>query len=73
MGNHYFHVGSITNAMRGKKILENNGIRAYVHRSSNPSQGDGCGYSLLVTGQEQRAEKLLRGQGVRIVRISDAL
>ena len=49
MANHYIHVGSITNAMRGKKLLEERGIRAYVHRASNPPEGDGCGYSLLVT------------------------
>ncbi len=73
MANHYIHVGSITNAMRGKKLLEAHGIRAYVHRASNPPEGDGCGYSLLVTDKVSQAEATLRKNGVRVVRVSDAL
>ena len=73
MANYYIHVGSITNAMRGKKLLEMRSIRAYVHRASNPADGDGCGYSLLVTDKVGQAEEILRKNGVRIVRISDAL
>ncbi|MBE6778380.1 MAG: DUF3343 domain-containing protein [Ruminococcaceae bacterium] len=73
MANHYIHVGSITNAMRGKSLLEQQGIRAYVHRTTNPPQGDGCGYSLLVTGNLGQAKETLVRAGVRVVRISDAL
>lgn len=73
MANQYIHVGSITGAMRGKQVLEKQGIRAYVHRASNPPQGDGCGYSLLVTGDAQRAVAVLRKNGVRVTRVSDAL
>ena len=73
MANHYIHVGSITNAMRGKRLLEAKGIAAYVHRASNPPDGDGCGYSLLVTDSVGQAESILRKSGVRVVRISDAL
>lgn len=73
MGNRYIHVGSITNAMRGKQLLEKQGIRCYTQRSASPKEGDGCGYGLLVVGDSQRAEQILRRSGVRIVRISDAL
>ena len=73
MANFYIHVGSVTNAMRGKRLLEEQGIRAYLHRTSHPSDGDGCGYSLLVTGDATRAERLLRQQGIRVIRISDAM
>lgn len=73
MANQYIHVGSITNAMRGKRLLEQQGIPAYIHRSSNPPQGDGCGYSLLVTKQVGQAEQALRRGGVRIVRISEGI
>ena len=73
MANHYIHVGSITNAMRGKKLLEAKGIRSLVHRASNPPDGDGCGYSLLVTERVGQAEEILRKSGVRVVRVSDAL
>lgn len=73
MGNRYLYVGSITNAMRGKRILEKEGIPAYVHRSSNAAEGDGCGYSLLVTRDANRAVEYLRRGGVRLIRVSDAM
>ena len=62
-----------TNLSRGIKLLEAAGLRAFVHRSSNPPQGDGCGYSLLVTEKVGQAERVLQNGGVRVLRISDAL
>lgn len=73
MGNRYIHVGSITNAMRGKQLLEEQGIHAYLHRASHPMDGDGCGYSLLVTGAVEQAVSILHKRGVRVIRVSDAM
>lgn len=73
MANHYIHVGSITNAMRGKRLLEEQGVRAYVHRNPRPSEADGCGYSLLVIGEENTAAHILQNRGVRVLRITEAL
>ena len=39
MPNFYIHVGSVTNAMRGKQLLEEQGMRAYLHRTQHPSIG----------------------------------
>ena len=73
MANHYIHVGSVTNAMRGKQLLEAEGMRAYLHRSVRPPEGDGCGYSLLVTESVQKAVQILQNRGVRVIRVSDAM
>ena len=73
MANYYIHVGSITNAMRGRRLLEEQGIRAYLHRSSRPAENDGCGYHLLVTEPPGKAEEILRRWGVRVMRISEAM
>ena len=73
MANYYIHVGSVTNAMCGKQLLAEQGMVAYLHRSSHPADGDGCGYSLLVTDGVQKAEQLLRQRGVRVIRITDAM
>ena len=73
MANYYIHVGSITNAMRGKHLLEEQGIRGYLHRSTRPAENDGCGYHLLVMEESRRAEQILRKAGVRIIRISEAM
>ena len=73
MGNYYIHVGSITNAMRGRRVLESQGIRSILQRASTPKDTEGCGYRLLVTVDPQRAVTILRDHGVRIVRVSEAL
>lgn len=73
MANYYIHVGSVTNAMRGKQLLAEQGIRAYLHRNSHPDEGDGCGYRLLVTGNAQQAERILQQRGVRVIRITEAM
>lgn len=62
----YFNVSSVTNAMRGKKLLEQNGIHGYINRTVDEEGSNGCGYSLLVSGDVERAEKLLTGAGIRI-------
>ena len=73
MANRYIHVGSITNAIRGKGLLQKQGIRSYIHRSVDPPQGDGCGYSLLVTEKSGQATEILTRNGVRIIRVSEGI
>ena len=73
MSNYYIHVGSITNAMRGKQLLEAEGIRTYLHRTSHPTDGDGCGYSLLVSDGVDKAVNILKKRGVRVIRVTDAM
>ena len=68
----YFNVSSITNAMRGKNLLERNGIHGYINRTVDEEGNNGCGYSLLVTGDTVRAESLLRAAGVRILGVIPA-
>lgn len=72
MANQYIHVGSITNAMRGKQLLEKQGLRAFLHRSS-AQEREGCGYSLLVSDDSGRAVGILKSGGVRVIRVSEAL
>lgn len=58
-------VRSITNAIKGQKILEQNGMEAYVKRS-NPSAREGCGYAIDVSGDINRALTLLENAGIQI-------
>ena len=62
----YFNVSSITNAMRGKNLLERTGIHGYINRTVDEEGNNGCGYSLLVRGDTAKAESLLRASGIRI-------
>ncbi len=65
-----FHVNSITYAMRGKSILEKNGIRAKIERSADKTDRQGCGYSLIVWGQGDQARGLLTQNGIPIRKIT---
>lgn len=66
MSNLCFYVSSITNAMRGKALLERNGIRSFITRSANDTVRNGCGYCIVVSQNQQQAERLLRSAGIRI-------
>ena len=51
------HVSSITNAMRGKSVLERNGFTAYVQRAVDAQGNNGDG---------DKAEQLLKNAGIRV-------
>ena len=61
-----FQVSSVTAAMRGKKVLERNGIKSYMGRTIREDGKNGCGYSLTVYEDADKAERLLRSSGIRI-------
>ena len=61
-----FNVSSVTNAMRGKSLLERNGIHAYVSRTIDENGNNGCGYSVAAASEPERAEQLLLSAGIRI-------
>lgn len=61
-----FYVSSITNAMRGKELLEKNRIRAYISRSIDENTKNGCGYCIYVSSDFEKAQNLLRSSGIRI-------
>ena len=60
------HVSSITNAMRGKSVLERNGFTAYVQRAVDAQGNNGWGYSLRTNGDGDKAEQLLKNAGIRV-------
>ncbi len=59
-------ISSVTNAMRGKQILEKNGFSVQIQRSFHSQDNNGCGYRLLVKGDERRARELLKSAGLRL-------
>ena len=66
MGKVYFYVSSITNAMRGKSILERSGIRSSINRSTDDKIKNGCGYIIMVFNNGDAAERILSSSGIRI-------
>lgn len=65
------YVSSITNAMRGKTLLEKQGMTVHMQRAANPQEAHGCGYSLLVRGNSEQAQSLLKHAGIRLVGIAN--
>ena len=60
-----YAVGSVTNAMRGKELLSKSGITAYVGRVK-PDESTGCGYTLTVVGDAEKAAHLLKAAGIQV-------
>lgn len=58
-------VGSVTNAMRGRELLQKNGIPAFLGRADARGR-EGCGYTLTVTGDVSRAAGILAAAGIRV-------
>ncbi len=54
---------SLTQALKMKDLLAKNGIRSQLVRSPGGSSSSGCGYSLLVTEQTQRAKAIIKSGG----------
>lgn len=60
-----FYVSSVTNAMRGKNLLQKAGLTAYIGRVSDDKSTNGCGYMLRVNGDPDKATKLMEESGLR--------
>lgn len=63
------YVSSVTNALRGKTLLEKQGYTAHMQRTSRALETDGCGYSILVRGDAVGAENVLTRAGLRVLRV----
>ena len=58
-------VSSLTYALKGQKVLERYGYKAWAGRDHN--RVSGCGYQLTVRGDPEKAKDLLVQYGIRLV------
>ncbi len=58
---------SITNAMKAKDVLSKKGIRAEIVRTPKRKAKSGCGYSLYVPKNYQKAVSIIKASGIRIM------
>lgn len=70
MKEYYFLVSSVTTAMKGERLLSQNGYRAYVFRDGtiNPY---GCGYVIRAFGSPEEMSDILKRRGVRVNEIRE--
>lgn len=59
-------VSSVTYAMKSRELLFRQGIKAYVERVP-PTASSGCGFGVYVPQDPDRAEEILKENGVKIL------
>ena len=64
-------VSSITYAMKGRDLLRSKGMKAYIERTPGHMDRVGCGYSIYVNGDINRAEAILRDGNIKIIGLSE--
>lgn len=62
----YLITDSVTTAMKGYRILNKNGINARVNRTAPSSFQRGCGYSIVVDRDPQKAVEILERNNIKI-------
>lgn len=67
MTNELILLPSVTYAMKAKSILDKYKIRSYIQRTPKSVKIRSCGYCLFVPNDADRAEKLLRENGIRVL------
>lgn len=67
---HMIVTGTITYAIRGRDILRKNGFKAAVERNSRGFGRLGCGYGIVVEGDIERAEEILRNNSVKMIEVN---
>lgn len=62
--------GTVTYAIKGKDILKRNGIKAKVERIMSGKGSSGCGYSIILDSDIDKALALLKDSGIKILEVN---
>lgn len=68
MKRYNFYVSTMTQALRGRDFLSRVGIRAFVSRNTDIHAGAGCGFSIAVMDNGEKAAQILQKQHIQITR-----
>ncbi len=61
--------GTVTFAIKGKELLKSRGIAARVEKINLATGNIGCGYAIFINSDKDRALKILKGAGIKILQI----
>lgn len=70
MTKQFISVSSITYAMKAKSILRNYGIYADIVKTSKISDSKGCGYSLVLLKNTDKAISILKENNINILAVN---
>ena len=67
---HIFQIitGTVTYAIKGRDLLRRKGYKANMEKTKSQSS-NGCGYSIIVSGDIAEIEKILKDAGIKILEI----
>ena len=60
-------VSSITNAARGKSLLDSFGIKSQIRRTPSLQAQYGCGYAVEIYSDPNHASEIFSTHGIRII------
>lgn len=63
--------GTITYAIKGRDLLRRKGFAVKIEKITSGQGSAGCGYAIILNGDINEAEKLLRNSGVKILEINE--
>lgn len=67
MGQHLIMVNSITFAIKGRDLLRSYGLKAYIEKTPGKLDTHGCGYSIIVYDNPDKAVNLLHDAGIKVL------
>lgn len=65
-------VSSVTYAMKGQKLLSEQGITATLTRTDGVKSVKGCGYGLRIHGDISKSAAILKRNGISVLGYSEA-
>jgi len=69
MKKNYLVIGTVTHASMGRDLLRKSGFNASVHHTPSMTELNGCSYSIVVVGDVDRAVRILRSGGIKVLAV----
>ena len=70
MDKYFLNTGTVTKASRGRDILRQNSISAYVQAARGNLATAGCGFGIVVTGRPDKAVRILQNASVAVLSVT---
>ncbi len=71
MKRYIIQTGTVTYAIKGRDLLRKKGFKVKIERIT-AGEIRGCGYAVILEGNLEQAERILRENGVKILDITEA-
>ena len=70
MKRYLIQTGTVTYAIKGRDLLRRLGFKVKIERKTT-NNSHGCGYAIVLEGNINQAQEILRENGVKILEITE--